>query len=632
MKSGSIALIFLNFFLMGCWEPTWFDFYSNRTDNIDIVKDGHEKLYSHPDQVSKNKLSSDERRILIVGTNDLHGHLLPQVEQVLSDKTNNVLKDITSGGVSILKSYFDILQSLYTDEVIFLDAGDMFKGTLLSDYLKGQSTAEIINSLPYTASTLGPHDFEFGAKSSLSHEKNDHQGALKRNISKLNFPVLVSNILDIKTSEPIKWDNIKPYEIFEVNEVKVGIIGGLAKDALERININHLNGLYIQSLEQSFLKYIREMKAEGAQVIIGIVHGTGRCGEKLARENNISKHQVNFNWKTSKHCNTNDTIFKLIDKLPQGYLNALVVGEHHAKIANIYKNVPIIQSFSNGQYFGRVELIYNLKKEEIVTDKTLVYQPTKLCYQFIKSTADCYTGDPTTNPQSFVPARFLGQIVRPNLKVQELIKLKKLELQPYYQKLVSYVSKDLKYTKGVNSELPYIVGFAIQNTTKSDIGLINLKAIRKEIKKGSLTYSEIYKSLPFDHHLVQVKMKGREIRKLIEFSLKKSEEERAVYTGLKVVTGEKDGELFLKSIQLLDGRSFSEDTVYTIGTTSFLAEEGNEFYGQFFDSISKDDKLSFLDKSYRKALIDLLNAIKSDNQDLLDELIRRSTLWLITLK
>ena len=130
-------------------------FSCSKDEKENIIKDGHENLYSFPDSVRLKK-DSKIKRIVITSTNDLNGHVFPSEEYASNGKSK-----VKSGGLAILKSYVDVLRDVYKDEVLLLDAGDSFKGSLLSDYTKGQVTALAMDQIGYNAITLGPNDFEF---------------------------------------------------------------------------------------------------------------------------------------------------------------------------------------------------------------------------------------------------------------------------------------------------------------------------------------------------------------------------------------------------------------------------------------------------------------------------------------
>ena len=86
----------------------------------------------------------------IVGTNDLHGGILPRDGR---------------GGLALLGGYLKNLREARARDggaVLLIDAGDMFQGTLESNVTEGASVVAAYNALGYTAAAIGNHEFDFG--------------------------------------------------------------------------------------------------------------------------------------------------------------------------------------------------------------------------------------------------------------------------------------------------------------------------------------------------------------------------------------------------------------------------------------------------------------------------------------
>src|SRR5687768_348374 len=108
--------------------------------------------------------------ISIVGTNDLHGGVLPVDGR---------------GGLALLGGYVDNLRAARARDggaVLLIDAGDMWQGTLESNTFEGASVVAAYNALGYTAAAIGNHEFDFGPvgpASIPSTPADDPRGALK---------------------------------------------------------------------------------------------------------------------------------------------------------------------------------------------------------------------------------------------------------------------------------------------------------------------------------------------------------------------------------------------------------------------------------------------------------------------
>ena len=88
-------------------------------------------------------LPSDSARyetIAIIGTNDIHGRVVPSPEIYAGAN-----KSAKSGGLTLLSSYLDILSSQWGNKLLWLDGGDQFQGSLESNLFKGKPLVDFFN-------------------------------------------------------------------------------------------------------------------------------------------------------------------------------------------------------------------------------------------------------------------------------------------------------------------------------------------------------------------------------------------------------------------------------------------------------------------------------------------------------
>src|SRR5687768_12019225 len=87
-------------------------------------------------------IASPQRHIIIMHTNDIHGH---------------VEAGPGAGGSAALAT---VVRKIQPD--LMLDAGDMFTGSLVSDTFAGEPIIAIMNAIGYDAAALGNHEFDNG--------------------------------------------------------------------------------------------------------------------------------------------------------------------------------------------------------------------------------------------------------------------------------------------------------------------------------------------------------------------------------------------------------------------------------------------------------------------------------------
>ena len=143
------------------------------------------------------------KEIAIFHTSDTHGFYFPR----------KVSGGRTLGGFALVKGYIDNFKTPY----LLLDSGDFTSGTLEAKDSKGAVSVEIMNQLPYKATTIGNHEGDF------------KEEAMFKNIKNFKFDVLAANVYDKQTNSLV--EGVKPYNIYEVDGKKIAVIG-IAKDPL----------------------------------------------------------------------------------------------------------------------------------------------------------------------------------------------------------------------------------------------------------------------------------------------------------------------------------------------------------------------------------------------------------------
>lgn len=154
-------------------------------------------------------------RLTILHTNDTHSRLDPFP---MDGGRNQGL-----GGIA---GRAELIRSIRAEEeqVLLLDAGDIFQGTPYFNIYKGEPEIKAMSAMQYDATTIGNHDFDAGMEN-LAAQLTRHAA----------FPMLVANY-DF-TGTPMEGKT-RPYQVFKKGKLKVGVFGigieghGLIPDAL----------------------------------------------------------------------------------------------------------------------------------------------------------------------------------------------------------------------------------------------------------------------------------------------------------------------------------------------------------------------------------------------------------------
>jgi len=141
------------------------------------------------------------KKITILHTNDTHSHIDP----FPADHPKNP-------GMGGAARRANAIQKIRQEEenVLLLDAGDIFQGTPYFNYYGGELEFKLMSMMQYDVATMGNHDFDNGIDgfyAQLPHAKFD----------------FVSANYDFKNT--VLDELVKPYKIIKKDGIKIGIFG-----------------------------------------------------------------------------------------------------------------------------------------------------------------------------------------------------------------------------------------------------------------------------------------------------------------------------------------------------------------------------------------------------------------------
>ena len=141
------------------------------------------------------------KQITILHTNDVHSHIDPLPA---NDPFNP-----NKGGVARRAALIDQIRKENPHTLLF-DAGDIFQGTPFFNFYGGELEFKLMSMLKYDAATLGNHDFD-----------NALEG-LYAQLPNAKFDFIISNY---DFSNTILNGHTKPYKIYNLNDIKIGVFG-----------------------------------------------------------------------------------------------------------------------------------------------------------------------------------------------------------------------------------------------------------------------------------------------------------------------------------------------------------------------------------------------------------------------
>ena len=506
--------------------------------------------------------------ITIVGTNDLHGAI---------------------GRLPLLAGYVANLRDARKADgggVVLVDAGDMFQGTLESNLAEGADIVRAYNAIGYHAAAVGNHEFDYGPEgpaATPASADDDARGALKARAKEARFPIMTANIFDAGSKARIKWPNMPASTVVEVRGIKIGIIGASTEATPFTTMPANFVGLQMTSPGEAIADEAKSLRAAGAAIIVVTAHIGSKC-QDLDHPNDTSS------------CDSNEELFRVIKDLPKGAVDVFVAGHTHAAIAHRISDIAVIESYSSGRAFGRVDL-------RIAPDGHVaavkVFKPQLLC-----------PGENTMeNAMDLAlckPSEYEGKSVTVDRTVQTiadeaLAKAQKRRADKLGVTLAKAVTKSYKLE---SAEGNWFTDLMLVAQPTAQVAVTNGGGLRADMPAGELTYGSLFEAMPFDNRFALVELKGSHLRKLITGNLQRDNAWLS-WGGLTAKAACSAGALEL-TIQI-GGKPLDENKAYTLVTSDFLASGGDGLIGRLK---LPERSIKMTDVIIRDAMVDVLKKQK----------------------
>jgi len=512
-------------------------------------------------------------RITLVGTNDLHGWVEARERPQAGGEP-------VWGGVDMFAAYADALRRHRPGEVLLLDAGDLFQGTLVANLTEGSVVIKAYNLLGYDAVAVGNHEFDYGPEGEHSIAVNpadDPLGNLKARMQQARFPFLVGNVFERATGRAVQWPNARRTLLKEVNGVKVGVIG-LSTPTTPTVTLGkNVESLMFPELAPTTVELAAQLRSEGAQIVVVLLHaGTGcSCLSDAA-----PKPPPAFDPMDLSTCNPKGELFRLIDALPEGTVDAAIAGHTHEYLAHFIRGVPSIQSSAYGVAFGVVELYWDRAAGRLARERTKIWKPVPVCRKVFASTGECQK----EAPGGTVAPTFLGEPMKPVASVAQavapdILAVKRLKDEPLGPVLKRRFGRDRKKECELGDFVADIMRSSIPD---AKIAITNSGGLRADLDPGPLAYGAVYNALPFDNRVATLKLTGEELTRLLQVGV-------AYNHGIIQVSGIHlwvvppdmdsclpDGGRLVRA-RFEDGTSIDPAATYLVATNDFLASGGDSW-------------------------------------------------------
>ena len=539
-------------------------------------------------------------------TNDFHGGIFPNQ---FTDSNNKKYKN---GGALNLYSYAKILKQQWEKQILWVDGGDQFQGTMECMLSDCKIMKEYFNKAGLDAIGLGNHDFDYGI---------DY---LKNYIKEQNFPVLAANVKDSKTGKYLyeEWDNIKPYEIYNFTDkqnIKIGVIGLATQLSISKSS-GDISSLIFEdyyTITKKWENYLRNEKKVHAVLLL--THFGPKCENEDEEKMILKMRDVNTQ---QRECEESFEIMSFLEQIKNDKnitIDGVVSAHVHDIVHHWISGIPVIES-SGSDYFNVLYLPFKINKDETITlqtNKIVIEGPIPVCEKLWPDSKNCaYKYEDSSVMESF---KFHDRLVTVDEELSNDLKFwsdiinKKLE-----NELCLDNNKETLLTNFVND-----IGKIVTN---SDICFYNLGGIRSTWYKGMINEIDLFRMFPFNNTWVNFEMTGEEVYHMFQDLAS-----NAIYpnSGTLQTFNYLNNVYTLKNLLVWDGmeeKPLEPQKTYKICTNDFLANGGSgmgkvrkwytnlrnkkdfgivrESFLKFLKKMKPIKKEKFVDENYPRITID----------------------------
>lgn len=404
---------------------------------------------------------ADTFTLNILHINDLHSRIQP-INRF--DSTCNAEDDAAGecfGGIARVATAIDDLRAELEaagENVIVLDAGDQYQGSLMFTTYRGSVAAEMMEAIGFDAMAVGNHEFDNGPEGMIPL------------LDGVSFPVVSGN-LDV-SADPVLAGRIGDTLILDVNGKQVGIVSALASDTPETSSPGP--DVIFQDEIEAIQADVDALTAEGVEIIIALTH------VGLPQDIRIAEAVTGLDLIVGGHSHT---YLSADDPDRDGPYPTWISNPDNAL-------VPIVQAYAYSKYLGHLSATFDEEGNLIYADGNTMLL------------------DASVEPDAELAAR-VTELVGPIDEAMANVIGESTEM----------IEGDRTVCRAMECSMGNLVADAMLERVAAqgiDIAIQNGGGLRASIDAGEVTMGEIFTVLPFQNTLATFQLTGADVIAALE--------------------------------------------------------------------------------------------------------------------
>lgn len=404
----------------------------------------------------------------VLHINDFHSRIEPINKYDSTCDAESQTKNECFGGIARLASKIRELREQLKAEgqnVVVLDAGDQYQGSLFYTTYKGKDTVEFMNAIGFDAMAAGNHEFD------------DGPGGLQILAEGAKFPVVSGN-LDLSQSPELKG-KVGDALTLEVGGEKIGIVSALAMDTPETAAPG--DKVIFQDDMDSLKADVSALTDEGVNKIVALTHSGYKRDQEFAAE------VAGIDAVVGGHSHT------LLGDMEgaEGAYPTMVKGADGVE-------VPVATAYAYGKYLGHLVLTWDDNGKLVKAE-----------------------GAPILLDASVAPDEKLAARVKEMAAPIEQLKQKRVA------EIKAPIDGSRNNCRARECEMGNVVADAMLARVKDQgvtIAIQNGGGLRASIQAGTVTMGDVLSVLPFQNTLSTFQLKGEDVLVALENGASQLEE------------------------------------------------------------------------------------------------------------